>query len=414
MAEDQTSRVQAPAPDRARRSLAGGVAVFRWLAYAWMVIGNLIETESFERPELAWAGIGVAGAWTLFVTAGRHRHARAVLAVDLALGIGLILLGGYVVAPGSVIGDRLFYTATYPVGTALALGEARGPWGGLAAAVILGVALLYSRVTNGIALDLLTARDAARVVNGAASYLLAGLAGGYTARYLQRWASEHQTLLDAAMEAQARASRLAERQALARRIHDSVLQALTMIAKRGTELARLDSIPPRDVARLAQTARDQEKELRALVMRAPEDAPTGQASLRDALERIARGTTDVGVSVSSVGPIWLTAHAVDEISAAVAQALRNVEQHAKASTAVVFADLADGALTVSVRDDGSGFVFDEASLRDAGKAGILRSMKGRIQDLGGSMVVRTELGAGCEIEFTIPADGVVPGGAAVR
>jgi len=39
-------------------------------------------------------------------------------------------------------------------------------------------------------------------------------------------------------------------------------------------------------------------------------------------------------------------------------------------------------VVVSVRDDGAGFVYDEAELHSSVKAGILKSMKGRIESLG--------------------------------
>ena len=407
---EQRARIVAPAPDRARRSLAAGVAVFRWLAFAWMVLGNLIESEPLERPVLGWLGIGIAGAWTLWVTAAPARRTMATLVLDLAIATALIVLSGVVEADGALAarGARLFYAATFPLGSALAWGEARGPLGGIVATVTMGIALVFSRVVNGIALDALTGRDIAAIANGAAAYLLAGLAGGYTSRFLDRWADEHRSLQEAAFRAQEQAARLAEREALARRIHDSVLQALAMIAKRGTELARAGRIDEAEVARLARMAREQEAALRALILRAPEDVPTGKASLRDALERAARACAEVPVAVSTVGALVLPVTVVTEVAAAVSQALRNVEQHASASRASVFAEAHGGTLTVSVRDDGRGFAYDPGALATAGKAGVLKSIKGRIEDLGGSVTLQSQPGAGTEIELTIPTGRVVP------
>jgi len=413
---EQTAHVVVPAPDRARRSLAAGVAVFRWLAFAWMVLGNLIESDPLEQPVLAWGGIGLAGAWTLWVTAAPTRRNTSTLAIDLTLATGLIMLSGVVEPDGALAarGARLFYAATFPLGTALSWGEARGPLGGLVATVVMSIALFFSRVVNGIPIDALTGRDIAAIANGGASYLLAALAGGYTSRFLAGWADEHRTLQEAAFRAQEQAARLAEREALARRIHDSVLQALTMIAKRGTELARADHIDESEVLKLAQMAKQQEAELRALILRAPDAVPTGRASLRDALERAARACTDVPVSVSTVGALVLPANLVNEVAAAVTQALRNVEQHAEATRATVFAESTDDVLTVSVRDDGQGFDYDPDTLARAGKAGVLHSMKGRVEDLGGSMRIESRRGAGTEIEFTIPPGRVVPSGDDLR
>jgi signal transduction histidine kinase len=59
-------------------------------------------------------------------------------------------------------------------------------------------------------------------------------------------------------------------------------------------------------------------------------------------------------------------------------------------------------VTVSVRDDGVGFVYDEEQLSRDGKAGMLKSMKGRAEELGGRMTVDTRPGKGTEIEFKVP------------
>jgi signal transduction histidine kinase len=110
----------------------------------------------------------------------------------------------------------------------------------------------------------------------------------------------------------------------------------------------------------------------------------------------------VPVSVSSVGPIWLARRQADELAAAVREALANVAEHAQASRAVVFADEEDGTVVVSVRDDGVGFSYDEARLRAEGKAGVLKSMKGRVEEMGGRMLIRAAPGGGTEIEFRAP------------
>ena len=111
----------------------------------------------------------------------------------------------------------------------------------------------------------------------------------------------------------------------------------------------------------------------------------------------------VPVTVSAVGPMWMPRSRAEELAAAVRQALENVARHAEASRAVVFADLEDEEITVSVRDDGVGFEYDEARLQQAGKAGMLKSMKGRAEELGGRMEVTSSPGNGTEIEFRVPA-----------
>ncbi|MGH2671342.1 MAG: sensor histidine kinase, partial [Actinomycetota bacterium] len=102
------------------------------------------------------------------------------------------------------------------------------------------------------------------------------------------------------------------------------------------------------------------------------------------------------------------ASGAEEISAAVRQALENVARHAEASSATVFGERDGEEIAISIRDDGVGFDVDEASLAADGRLGIARSMRGRIEQLGGTMRIRSEPGGGTEVEFRIPsaaADG---------
>ena len=125
-------------------------------------------------------------------------------------------------------------------------------------------------------------------------------------------------------------------------------------------------------------------------------------SLRTALRSAAFGVDGLDVTISAAGGLWLSAAQVEDVSGAVRQALENVRRHAGAKRATVFAEELEGELTVSVRDDGVGFVYDEERLRSEGKLGMLGSMKGRIEGLGGTMRVRTAPGRGTEIEFRLP------------
>jgi len=73
----------------------------------------------------------------------------------------------------------------------------------------------------------------------------------------------------------------------------------------------------------------------------------------------------------------------------VGAALANVRRHCAAETkAWVLVETEDAEVTVTVRDEGSGFPpgrLDEAAA--AGRLGVAQSIKGRIRDLGGSVVI---------------------------
>jgi transposase len=127
-------------------------------------------------------------------------------------------------------------------------------------------------------------------------------------------------------------------------------------------------------------------------------------TLRAALEALAAERA-LPVTVGATGALWLPARQVEELSAAVRQALDNVVEHADASRVALFAEEDAGAVVLTVRDDGRGFTYDERRLLDQGKIGLAKSIKGRVEQLGGSMVVTSRPGAGTEIELRVPTRG---------
>jgi len=390
------------APERSRRSLARGALLFRWIALGWMAILAASHAEPMRNSPLAWASIGAAGAWTAWLTIAGKSWSWRVLFFDLALCCWLVVCSGFVV-PEHTIATRAFFATAYPASAALLWGVAHGAFAGLFAGLALSAALLGSRLANGVHLPDLS-RTAWQSLGGSiVLYLVSGGATGIVSALLVRTSEEAQKATDALIVEREQAARLRERESLARQIHDSVLQALALVHKRGTELATQTPPPAAEVAKLAELAGEQEAALRSLILREPERAPAGQRSLREALEAISRSVDGVPVTVSAVGPIWLPRGKADELAAAVRESLANVAEHARASRAAVFAEEEGGDVMVSVRDDGVGFSYDEHALREQGKAGVLKSMKGRIEEMGGSMQIRPAPGGGTEVTFHLPS-----------
>lgn len=389
-------------PERYRRMLAGGLLVFRWVWLLWMIALAASASDQLQRPALAWISIGAAAAWTAWLTATRHRWTTPSLWVDLVICVWLVLASGLVVADGDVISGRPFFATGYPLSAALFWGASRGVLSGAIAGGVLGLAYIASRPLNGVELWDLSGPQVQNLAGAVLNYLVAGTAVGIVSRVLVRSAEALSEASRNLISERERAARLAEREKLARQIHDSVLQTLSMVHKRGRELADASTIPADEVRKMSQLAARQEAELRSLILREPEDGPGGRASLRESLEEAARQVDGVEVAVSSVGPIWLERAHVEELTAAVKQALENVVRHAEAATATVFAEHDDGEAIVTVRDNGKGFEYDEERLRREGKAGMLKSMKGRAEELGGRMTVTSSPGRGTEIEFRIP------------
>jgi signal transduction histidine kinase len=185
----------------------------------------------------------------------------------------------------------------------------------------------------------------------------------------------------------------AERERLARSIHDSVLQVLARVRRRGAELGG-------EAAELAKLAGEQEVALRALVSSAPATSAAGMADVGARLKVLE--TDRVAVSAPAT-PVLVPSVVATEVTAAVREALVNVDKHAGADAKawVLLEDLGS-EIVVSVRDDGVG--IEPGRVVEAereGRMGIARSLRGRIAELGGTVSLETAPGEGVEWELRV-------------
>ncbi|BEL01996.1 hypothetical protein Q0Z83_001870 [Actinoplanes sichuanensis] len=212
----------------------------------------------------------------------------------------------------------------------------------------------------------------------------AAIVGLGVAHYLtERWAERKRA------EQIRQEAATAERDRLARPIHDGVLQVLALVQREGG-------------AELAALAGEQEVALRNLLSgAATADGPRGDTDLRATLTALATPRIEVS---APAGPVRLPADRAAELLAAVQAALDNVVRHAGpvARTWILLEDETDG-VRVTVRDDGVGFEpqrLTEAAV--AGRLGVAQSMRGRIADLGGTTEIFSRPGQGTEVEFHLP------------
>ena len=385
----------AAAPQGAQRGssepLWRAIAVFRFasLGYATLRLA-VIDRGDYSRPGWAWAVIAVMAAWTVATTMAYARPARRtplLLGADLAVTAGLLLSTAALQTPHAMRSGVMPVTATWVAGPVLAWAVRYGRRAGAVAALIVS------------GCDFLLRSEAITVVlNGVVLLLLAGVIVGHLARLAAEVDEERQHV--AGVEAASR-----ERERLARDIHDSVLQVLALVQRRGAEAGGA-------AAELGRLAGQQEAALRALVGGAmvgggPAMSGSGDADLRVLL--LPSQGEQVTVSVPAQ-PVRLEKNAADELTAAVRAALDNVRQHCgdRAHTWVLVED-EPGLVTVTVRDDGPGIPDGRlAEAAAAGRLGVSHSIRGRLRDLGGCATISSVPGEGTEVEFRLPRRAGVP------
>jgi signal transduction histidine kinase len=202
--------------------------------------------------------------------------------------------------------------------------------------------------------------------------------------------------------------RLAERQRLARDIHDTLAQGFVSIV---LQLQAAEAELPADAAearghleRARRTARDNLAEARRLVWDLRPEALSA-APLGEALGRLAgRVAEETGLAATATvtgTPQPLSPDAEVTLLRVTQEALANVTRHASAGRVAVTLSYMDGEAALDVRDDGSGFTPAADGFGPNGGLG-LRGMRERVEALGGRLAVETAPGRGTTIAVTVP------------
>jgi signal transduction histidine kinase len=344
-----------------------------------MVGLNAYRRDSYAHPDLALAVVLALVLWTgvaIWLYSRRSRRTPALLVADLLIAVAAIAVTPWLKSEG--------FQATLPgfwVMGALLAWAIHWHWkGGLVAAVVLSLADLLPR----------QAVDQGNYGN-VFLVLIGGPIVGFMCESLQRMARER----DAAERAAAAAE---ERTRLARAVHDGLLQVLAMVQRQGAATGG-------EWAELGRLAGEQERGLRSLI-RQQDTVPTrsgGQVDLAGALEAMATAHP-VRVEVATPGgAVLVDEHVATETVAAVKACLDNVLAHVgPAATAWILAEAAPDAITVSVRDDGPGMAAGRLEQAEAqGRLGVTSSIRGRIEDLGGTASVQSGEW-GTEWELSVP------------
>ncbi|MFV2100069.1 MacS family sensor histidine kinase [Micromonospora sp. LOL_024] len=369
-----------PEPGGFEVPLWRAVAVFRLASLTYVCVVLIRDVDQYAHPIAAGALVLVMAAWTSVTAAGYATPARRgwpLLLADLGVVVAILLVTPWVMGRTALAAGLPTLPVAWLSGPVLAWAVSGGRRRGTVAALVLGATDLFTR---GVVTP--------SAFNGAILMLLAGLVVGHVAR-LTVTAGER---LQQAVELEA-ANR--ERERLARDIHDSVLQVLALVQRRG---ARLDG----EAGELARLAGEQEAALRALVSgvgQVPAGAPDTPVDLRALLGRYASGAVSLSVPAT---PVWLSPAVAHELAAAAGAALDNAARHGGGRAWVLVED-EGSAVTVSIRDEGPGFPpgrLDEAVAQ--GRLGVAQAIRGRLADLDGTARISSTPGAGTEVELTVP------------
>jgi signal transduction histidine kinase len=317
-----------------------------------------------------WTGITIAAYERA------RRRAWPMLLADLTVTAVCVLATRLIVGPVNLSRGLPTLTVIWMVCPVLAVSVVKGPrWGVLAAVLIGGCDLAVRGVVTQ------------STVTGLVIMVTAAAALGYLGDIATRAQEQSRQLsgIDAAH---------AERERLARGIHDSVLQVLALVQRRGEQLGG-------EAAELGRLAGEQEAALRKLVSPgtiAP--TPAGMADLREMVGSLASSRVTVSAPASEV---WLPAPRAHELFAAVVAATENVQQHCPpAARAWILLEEEPEQVTVTVRDDGPGIApgrLEQAASQ--GRLGIVQSIRGRILDAGGRVTITTRPGQGTEVELSV-------------
>lgn len=359
----------------------------RWAGLVPLGLVLWLRRDELDRPWLAVMLAVVVMVFTAWTSITLRREPDR-LATPTVCHVELVLAAALLAGDGWVLGwehtfDPPALGALWPLAAVMTAGFVLGPrWGGVA-----GVAVVLSRLAGMAAPEVDHGPPSIRdilVVDGprlipiaslAALYVVAGVGAGYLTR-LQRRAEDE--------IASARA-----RNEVARTLHDGVLQTLAIFQRRS------------DDPTLARLARDTDRDLRSFLAGTGDESPTQLSeALRATCDRFAHRFDLTPQLLLDELPDQMDPASAQALANAVAEALANIGKHAAAHRVVVYAgpQEPDGGILVTVNDDGGG--FDVTRIPD--DRGLARSIRQRVEEIGGRVTVRSEPGQGTEVQLWLP------------
>jgi signal transduction histidine kinase len=358
------------------------VAVYRIITLGYAAVLIISDDSRYAHPVAGYLALAFMTAWTIVTVVAYSRPAGRtswLIALDVLVAAALIASTRWIDTPAHIASGAPAIPVIWSASAILACAVGGGPWAGMAGAIV---------VWSGDVIEHKTVLSQS-LFSGLVLLIVAGGVGGYVVRLGQR--AETATASAARREAA-----LAERERIARGIHDSVLQVLALVSSRSKEIGG-------EAAELGVLAAEQEAALRSLVSgdNVEPDAETGLMDVRGRIEQLADARITVSCPATAV---MLRPPAARAMIGAAAAAVDNVRKHAGDAAHGWIRVEDDGSeVRVSVRDDGSGFAPGRlARAAAAGRLGVSHSIIGRVRAAGGTAAVSSKPGQGTEVDLRVP------------
>jgi len=207
------------------------------------------------------------------------------------------------------------------------------------------------------------------------------------------------------------AVRLAERNRIAREMHDTLLQGFTGVALQLVAVAhRLEhhtSEGARELHSVIALAQQTLEDARRAIwdMRAPPCTLSLETRVRTAAEEVTR-MSGVAAQLETQGEPRELGSTIDSVVLRVTrEALANVVKHADAPEVRLTLRYGRRSFRLTVADRGRGFVVDPNLAAYSGHLGLL-GMRERASGVGGRLTVRAAPGRGTTVALTVPYGGI--------
>jgi two-component system nitrate/nitrite sensor histidine kinase NarX len=207
----------------------------------------------------------------------------------------------------------------------------------------------------------------------------------------------------------------AERDRIARELHDSLAQVLGVIhlQLRALESRAKDEASHTmagELSDLAETADEAYRDVREAILGLRETVREDdglEGSLREYLRKYSRQTGIVaGLTCDGDTRRFLSPRSEVQLLRVVQEALTNTRKHAGATRVSVRIDCLDGGTTLTIQDDGVG--FDPSTISGSMDGGFgLASMRERVEQIGGRLDVHTAPNEGTSIVVRLDAEDTV-------